>query len=138
MFGGLFFATLFIAAFTSVISMLEHTFSSTKLNGTKKIAIGAFLFAIGMLSILSYSPLALKAFNMPYVDLLDFVFGTVLAPLSALMIIACCAYILPMEKVAQEIGMPKEYSRAFVFLVKRIIPLALVLLILFSQISGLY
>lgn len=137
--GTAFFLLLFSAAFTSVLSMIAHTSTSTSsLHAGYKSLIAAGVFAIGILSILSYSPLSLSAFGKPLLDLFDFAFGTFLAPFSALAVVFACAYLLPHHGIASAIGMPKKYEAAFTFTIRKLIPAALLLLIIFSQITGLY
>src|SRR3989344_214970 len=137
--GAAFFLLLFSAAFTSLISIITHTAKSTEfLHPGYKTLIAAGVFAIGMLSALSYSPMQLTAFGKPLLDLFDFAFGTFLAPFSALAVVFACAYLLPHHKVAAAIGIPARYHAAFAFLIRRVLPAAFLLLIIFSQITGLY
>jgi len=137
--GAAFFLLLFSAAFTSIISMISHTAKSTEfLHPGWKALIAAGVFAIGLLSALSYSPLSLTAFGKPLLDQFDFIFGTFLAPFSALAVVFCCAYLLPHHKVAAAIGIPAKYHVAFSFIVQKVLPAAFLLLIIFSQITGLY
>ena len=137
--GAAFFLLLFSAAFTSVISMITHTAKSTEfLHAGYKTLIAAGVFAIGMLSALSYSPMGLTAFGKPLLDLFDFAFGTFLAPFSALAVVFACAYLLPHHKVASAIGIPARFHTAFSFLIQKVLPAAFLLLIIFSQITGLY
>ncbi|MEM2138351.1 MAG: sodium-dependent transporter [Candidatus Anstonellaceae archaeon] len=137
--GAAFFLLLFSAAFTSVLSMVENTFASTSFLGSGwKYLIWAGIFALGLLSALSYSPMKLEALGKPILDQLDFIFGTFLAPFSALVVAFCCAYLLPHRHIAAKIGIPAKYEGLFSFTVSKIIPAALLLLIIFSQMSGLY
>jgi NSS family neurotransmitter:Na+ symporter len=137
--GAAFFILLFSAAYTSVLSMVENTMSSTSFfAGWQKAALWAGVFIVGIFSALSYSPLSLEAFGSPVLDLLDFVFGTFLAPFSALAVVFGCAYLLPHKSLAGKIGIPEKYSPAFSFIIRKAIPFALLLLIFFSQMSGLY
>jgi len=137
--GTAFFLLLFCAAFTSVLSMLEHTSISVSFAGKRaKWAVLAGVFMLGILSVLSYSPLKVEAFGKPVLDFLDFTFGTFLAPFSALAIVFCCAYLLPHRKVARAMGVPKRYWGLFEVAFQKGIPAALLLLIFFSQLFGLY
>lgn len=137
--GTAFFVLLFSAAFTSVLSMVENTISSSDFLGRWwKRAIWAGVFSLGLLSTLSYSPMKLEALGKPVLDQLDFVFGTFLAPFSALAVVFCCAYLLPHREIAGKIGVPKKYWGLFSFAISRLLPAALLLLIIFSQMSGLY
>ncbi|MFH0817267.1 MAG: sodium-dependent transporter [Candidatus Micrarchaeota archaeon] len=137
--GAVFFGLLFGAAFTSVISMLEHTAVSTSfLKKRWRLSIEAAVFALGLLSVLSYTPLRLGAFGKPILDLLDFVFGTILAPFSALVIVISCAYLLPHQHLAGKIGVPERYRWLFVLAIRKVIPIAFLLLIIFSEMAGLY
>lgn len=137
--GAAFFLLLFSAAFTSVISMISHTAKSTEfLHPGYKTLIAGGVFSIGLLSAISYSPLQLTAFGKPLLGLFDFAFGTFLAPFSALAVVFCCAYLLPHHKVASAIGIPARYHAAFSFLIQKVLPAAFLLLIIFSQITGLY
>ncbi|MFA5105380.1 MAG: sodium-dependent transporter [Candidatus Micrarchaeia archaeon] len=137
--GTSFFVLLFFAAYTSVLAMFAHTRASLAFLGREVNAIVyAGLFAVGAVSILSYSPLRLEIFGARVLDVLDFVFGTYLAPFSALAVVIACAYLLPHRKIAEKIGVPAKYSDAFSFAISRLVPVALVLLIIFSHMSGLY
>ncbi len=137
--GGAFFVLLFCAAFTSVLSMIEHTRKSTQFLRTGgRLAVACSVFLIGMGSVLSYTPLGLEAFGKPVLDLLDFVFGTFLAPFSALAVALCCAYLLPHRNIARRIGVPAQYAGLFALAAGKIVPLAIIALIIFSQMSGLY
>lgn len=137
--GAAFFLLLFSAAFTSVLSMVENTFASSEFMGKNwKHTIWVGIFALGLLSALSYSPMKLQALGKPILDQLDFVFGTFLAPFSALVVAFCCAYLLPHRHIAAKIGIPVRYERLFSFTVSKVIPIALILLLIFSQMSGLY
>jgi NSS family neurotransmitter:Na+ symporter len=137
--GTIFFLLLFSVAFTSVISMLEHTKESTSFLPTIwKWGITASIFLIGLFSTLSYTPMNLQLLGKPVLDILDFVFGTFLAPFSALAVAIGCAYLMPHHKLANAIGLPKKYEKAFEVIVRKVVPTALLLLIIFSQMSGLY
>jgi neurotransmitter:Na+ symporter, NSS family len=137
--GAAFFMLLFSAAFTSMLSFVEHTMVSIDFLGPlKKLAVWAGVFLLGLFSALSYTPLRLTLLGNPVLDQLDFTFGTFLAPFSAIVLIFACTYLLPHRHIAKAIGVPKNYEAVFGVLVKRVIPLAIALIILFSQISGLY
>lgn len=133
------FALLFSAAFTSLVVMIKHTMVSTEhlLTG-KKLAVWVGVFVLGLLAVLSYTPLRLSVLGKPILDQLDFTFGTFLAPFSALAVVLACAYLLPHERLAKAIGVPKKYAKLFTLLTKEVIPIAIVLLILFAQAAGLY
>ncbi|MFA6213760.1 MAG: hypothetical protein WC717_00595 [Candidatus Micrarchaeia archaeon] len=137
--GALFFGILFSAAFTSVISMVEHVNASFAPFGKKWGALaGAGIFLVGALSALSYSPLSLSAFGKPFLDLFDFFFGSFLAPFSALAVAISCAYLLPHKGLAGAIGVPRSYGGYFSLASRLLVPIALLLIVFFSQISGLY
>lgn len=137
--GTVFFLLLFSVAFTSVISMLEHTKVSTSfLPKVWRWGIAAGIFSIGLFSVLSYTPMNLQLLGEPVLDVLDFVFGTFLAPFSALAVAIGCAYLMPHHRLAEAIGLPEKYEGAFEIIVRKVIPVALILLIIFSQMSGLY
>ena len=137
--GTIFFGLLFSAAFTSVISMLEHTAVSTSfLKKQWRLSIEATVFVLGLLSVLSYTPLKLGVFGKPVLDMLDFVFGTIFAPYSALVIVFSCAYLLPHRHLAGKIGVPERYRWYFVLAIRKVIPIAFLLLIIFSEMASLY
>ncbi len=137
--GAAFFTLLFTAAFTSIISMLDHTRTSTSfLHPRARHMVAGAVFVIGLASVLSYSPMNLQVFERPVLDLLDFVFGTFLAPFTALAVVICCAYLLPFSRLAATIGIPRKYHAIFLLTVRKILPGAFLLLILFSQLTGLY
>lgn len=137
--GALFFGLLFAAAFTSVISMVEHVNASFVPFGKRwGVVAGAGIFLVGLLSSLSYSPLALSMFGKPFLDLFDFFFGSFLAPFSALAVAISCAYLLPHKEISAAIGIPLRYEGYFAFASRVLVPIALLLIVVFSQISGLY
>jgi NSS family neurotransmitter:Na+ symporter len=137
--GVIFFVLLFSAAFSSLIAMLNHINTSTSfLPVSKRALIAAGILTIGLIAILSYSPMKLDILGKPALDQLDFFFGTFLAPFCAIAMIICCAYLMPHESISELVGVPLRYQRFFVLLIQKIIPGLLILLIIFSQISGLY
>ncbi|MDE1851178.1 MAG: sodium-dependent transporter [Candidatus Micrarchaeota archaeon] len=137
--GAVFFALLFAAAFTSVLAMMEHTRTSIGfLSDGWKTVIWICVFLAGLLAALSYTPLSVSIFGKPVLDQMDFVFGTFMAPFAALAVAFGCAYLLPHERVAKAIGVPENQISFFVLLVKKVIPISVSLLIIFSQLSGIY
>jgi len=88
---GAFFGLLFAAAITSAVSMMEVWVStvrgSTRLSRRHAtVLVSLFVFVLGMPSLLSYTPVQLRVFGTPFLDLLDDSVGTLGLPVAALVI----------------------------------------------------
>ncbi|MEM2963094.1 MAG: sodium-dependent transporter [Candidatus Anstonellales archaeon] len=132
--GGIFFLLVFIAAFTSAISMAEmgiHSFDS-KLKLSRQKAVEYFLLALLLVSsvvLLSYSPLNLSLFGKPILDLFDVIFGTMLSPLSAFLVLVALAHYWDIKRFLLLAGiMNRTLSRILEYILKWVSPAILILL----------
>lgn len=127
----LFFFLLFSAALTSALSMAEMTISDTSRAFGRKTAALYFmglLLALSAPSMLSYSGFGLAIGGVPVLDYLDGTFVVALYPLVALLLVLLLAWgWKDMEKEAAK-HIPLGFLSLFVFLVKFMVPGALLLL----------
>jgi NSS family neurotransmitter:Na+ symporter len=128
--GAAFFCLLFLAALTSAVSLLEVPVA-TLLDllgwGRKRataLAAGVILLA-GLPAALSYSPLRLELFGQLLLDLMDLAFGTVGLIAGGLVLTVSAGWFLPARTLAGELGGGRAARRAFVVLVRLVIPAAL-------------
>jgi NSS family neurotransmitter:Na+ symporter len=101
----LFFISLTIAALTSSISLLEVvvSFFVDELNWKRHnaaIVLSAFIFALGIPSVLSFNVLSdFKIFGLDFFALVDFIASNILLPLGGLFIAVFVAWVWGYEKV---------------------------------------
>jgi neurotransmitter:Na+ symporter, NSS family len=101
----LFFISLTIAALTSSISLLEVvvSFFVDELNWKRHnaaIVLSAFIFALGIPSVLSFNLLSdFKIFGLDFFALVDFIASNILLPLGGLFIAVFVAWVWGYEKV---------------------------------------
>jgi len=136
-FGFLFFALLFIGALTSSISMLELGVTSMidKFKLTRKkatIILSSIVALIGLPSALSYSGFNLTLFGKPFLDSMDFIFGTVMTPISALTICLFIAWFWKVKEILKQINKNSKLkiSHFIIPLTKYIVPLILLIILL--------
>ena len=90
------------------------------------------LVIIAIPSALSYTDIGLTIGGKPFLDAMDFAFGTVLAPLSALAMCIGIAWFWKESDFITELNLNTHHmiGSAIVVLLKHVIPLALMLLFL--------
>ncbi|MFH1285491.1 MAG: sodium-dependent transporter [Candidatus Micrarchaeota archaeon] len=141
-FGTLFFLLLFAAAFTSSLSMFEVPVAAfideqkkSRKNATRLAFAVIVLLAIP--SLLSYSPLALNLGSMPVLDALDLIFGSMLAPISALIVCVGIAWFWKNGSFVGELGIKNEIPRKILeFSVKWEMPIVMMFLFVLGITSG--
>ena len=131
LFGAGFFGLLFIAAFTSVISMLEAPVLAVKdaFGLTRRQAVdrvGLVLLPLVILSGLSYS--GVSVWGLPVIEFLDLLFGSLLAPFSALAVAVLVAWKLDPVKLFQAAGVNLPFAGVISFWMRFAIPAVLVAL----------
>ena len=104
-----FFGLLFFAALSSAVSLLEvgvaAATNTTRLDRPRAtLALTAGVFALGVPSALSYSPVRLAVAGRPVLDLVDESVGTFALPLSALALVAVFAWRADLDPVRDELG----------------------------------
>ncbi len=89
--------------------------------------------AVATLVLLSYSPMNLSLFGMPLLDLFDFVFGSILAPLSALVVCVALSHYWDSRQFLVLANIKdKRIEQGMLCLVKWIIPGILIGLFLYG------
>jgi len=104
-----FFGLLFFAALSSSVSLLEvgvaATTNATRLDRSRAtVLLTGGVFALGVPSALSYSPLRLAVAGKPVLDLVDESVGTYALPVSALLIAFVFVWRANFEPVRAELG----------------------------------
>jgi NSS family neurotransmitter:Na+ symporter len=122
-----FFLTLFIAAITSGISMLEvgvaaadESFGWSR--NRSAAVITAILILIGLPSALSYSPAGTMLLGFRVLDLMDETVGTLGLPIVAVLMAAIFCWAVPEEKVPRELSSRQGLSGWVFPLCKYVIP----------------
>jgi NSS family neurotransmitter:Na+ symporter len=136
----LFFILLCVAALTSAISLMEVVVAflveEIKMKRTAAtISVATVIMILGIFASLSFGAWKdVKIFNMNFFDLFDNVTSKIFMPLGGLMISVFTGWVLSKQKIKEEISsygkFPIPYYRAFVFLVKYITPLCIILVLL--------
>mgnify|MGYP002398998498 CR=1 FL=1 len=131
LFGSVFFALLFLAAFTSIISMFESPLFTMrdyfKIGRRKAAAIVAIVMAPAVVfSAFGYA--GATVMGLPAVEGLDLIFGSLLAPFSALVLALLLSARLDVRKLFKETGVPDALIGPSVLIATKIAPLVLLAL----------
>ncbi len=140
--GGVFFGTLFFllvgfAALTSAISLMEpavawwvESFATTRARAS--IIIGLIIWALGFLSVFSFSLLAdFRFLNGTFMDNFDFLTSNVMLPLGGLLITVFCGWVMSENSVNDELNIGQSaLYRTWRFLTRFVAPVAVVLVFL--------
>ncbi|MBS3112919.1 sodium-dependent transporter [Candidatus Woesearchaeota archaeon] len=136
LFATLFFLILFFGALTSAISLLEVVITaiSDEFGYSRNkliLSFGALTFLLGIPSALSYTSLAIYIFEMRFLDFMDTLFGTILLPVSALIIIIGFVWFNHKDKILAEInkGTSFKIGKYMFSLWKYVIPVVLIVLL---------
>lgn len=140
-FGILFFALLLIAALTSTISMLEvpTAYLVDEKRWSRKKAAGV----VGIMSLVLGIPSALSAGGVKfltqfdYMSKMDLVFGNILLAVGGLFICLFLAYAWKTKNALKEISLGTKHFRLealWVFNVKFLAPLAVILILIFIRV----
>ena len=138
-----FFLLLFFAALTSAISCFEvgvtTLMDETTLSRFRATALlSGIVLVLGLPAALSYSGVNLRLFNMPVLDLVDELFGTLGVTLSALLIAIAVTWFFKKRVIETEMNRNARWALGgFLFpLLKFVIPFILLLLVLSAEIVG--
>ena len=135
-FGLLFFGLLFIAAWTSAVSLLEPSVAflveNTRLRrGLATLAVGLVPWVLGIGCLLSLNLWQTKFFDKSFFDLLDYLTANVMLPLGGLFIAVFAGWFLHRSAVTQELeGSALWVRQSWLFLVRFVAPLGVLLLFL--------
>ena len=141
--GGLFFSLLFIAALTSAISILEvpvATLIDSYGFERKKAAliISTIIILIGLPSALSYTPLELKLFGEPILDIFDLTFGTMGNVTAGLILTIIAGWFVDLKFLFNEIISSSLIQNLFIVAIKFFIPFILSINLVLRIIEFIY
>lgn len=138
----IFFILLAVAALTSTVSLLEVVvaFASEELNisRNKATVMGAVaIWLVGVIATLSFSDLShIKLFDLTIFDLLDYVSANILLPVGALAIVIFLGWFfgkkLIFDELSNEGTLKLKFFGLFIFIIKFIAPIAILLVFLNS------
>jgi NSS family neurotransmitter:Na+ symporter len=130
----IFFLLLFFAALTSAISLLEVGVTAlvdeTALSRFRATALlSGIVLVLGLPAALSYSGLNLQLFNVPVLDLVDELFGTLGLSLSALLIAIAVTWFFKRRVIETEMNRNARWALGGILfpLIKYVIPFILLL-----------
>lgn len=137
-----FFILLAVAALTSTVSLLEVVvaFASEELKISRKKAtiIGAIaIWLVGVIATLSFSELSsVKLFDKTIFDLLEYIAANILLPVGALAIVIFLGWFLGKKLIFDELSnegtLKMKFFGLFIFIIKFIAPIAILLVFLNS------
>lgn len=132
-FGTLFFALVVMAALSSAISLIEPAVSWFDQNwGIKRVKaawiLGALIWLIGLGTVLSFNEWSDVHFigERTFFDSLDFVTANIMLPLGGLLMAVFAAWALKPEVRSLELPMSESVTKAFLFSLKWITPIAII------------
>ncbi|WP_044415329.1 sodium-dependent transporter [Halarcobacter anaerophilus] len=136
----LFFIAIAFAGITSAISMMEPTvlylIERYKMTRAKAALIcSAFFYLLGIVTLFSnitdYAP-SLQVGDKSFFDWVDFVCSTILVPFGGILVAIFVGYNMDREKIKEELipVMGKSLFKIWFFMIRYIIPVALVAVIL--------
>ena len=136
-----FFIMLFVAAFTSAISMLEVCVASVQeASGWSRTKTATILTAILLLvslgPALSYSAAHLSLWSVPVLDIMDETIGTLGLYLTAIIIALAFTWFLPPKTAGAGPAAGSAGTRAIFLLCKYIIPAILVIIMVLHLVLG--
>jgi NSS family neurotransmitter:Na+ symporter len=128
-----FFGLLFFAALSSAVALLEVGVAAgtnaTRLDRTSATGIlTAGVFAVGLLSALSYSPIDLAIAGRPVLDLIDESVGTYALPISAVLIAVVFTWRAALDAVSVDLGP--------LYVIARYVVPVVLLLVIGSKVTG--
>ena len=141
--GALFFAMLFAAALTSAVSMLEVPVAAmmdSRGYSRKRATLIAFgvIMLIGLPSALSYTTLDLRLFGIRFLDLGDYLFGTIGLIVAGLIICIVGGWYMDRNRICDEIGGCEWQQKIYIGLIRYVVPTILVITLLANllQVGG--
>lgn len=142
--GFVFFVTVFLAALTSSISLMETVVSTImdKFKLDRKLSCAIVLgicILFGVPSSLGYSAWAgVKILGMQILDFFDFASNSVMMPILALITAIFVGYILKPRAVIEEIEVSGKFTlkKLFVVMIRYVAPVCLVVVLVSSVLSA--
>ena len=131
LFGSVFFALLFLAAFTSIISMFESPLfimrDYLRISRRKAAAVVAIVMAPAVV-FSAYGYAGASLLGLPAVEGMDLLFGSLLAPFSALVLALLLSSMLDVKKLFKEAGVPAFLLRPSLLIATKLAPIVLLAL----------
>ena len=125
--GTLFFLMLFAAALTSAASMLEvpvaalmDSYGYPRKRAT--LLVFAVIMLLGLPSALSYTALNLEVFGTPFLDLADYMFGTIGLIVAGLIVSIVGGWFMSRTRICAEIDGCGWQQRAYMVLIRYGVP----------------
>ncbi|MFQ5941127.1 MAG: sodium-dependent transporter [Nitrososphaerales archaeon] len=141
--GASFFLLLLIAGLTTSISIFQLPVASLgdSFGFSRKkssLIIALLLLAVGLPSALSYSALNLQAFGVPFLDVMDSMFGTFGIAISAAIFVIVVGWFMQKEKIMEQVNLnsPFKIPNWLLIVVKVVAPVLIISTIL-MQIVGI-
>ncbi len=140
-----FFLMVLFAALTSSISLMETVVSVVcdKFKMGRKtacFAVFAFSVIVGLLSTLGYGPWAnVKIIGLQFLDFFDFISNSMLMPVVAFFTCIFVGYVMKPQSVIEEVELNKPFGRKklFVFVIKYLAPICIVLILATSILEAM-
>ncbi len=131
--GVMFFLLLLLAGITSSISMLQIPVSALEdafnLSKGKAVLIITIIASIlGIPSALSYAPLRISISNIPFLDVLDWVFGTIALAVSATLMAITFSWFIEGKRIVEQVNMNSRIKVpiALLYIVRIFLPVMIV------------
>ncbi|BBL68320.1 sodium-dependent transporter [Methanoculleus chikugoensis] len=141
--GALFFLMLFAAALTSAVSMLEvptaalmDSYGYPRKRAT--LLVFAAIMLLGLPSALSYTALNLEVLGTPFLDLADYMFGTIGLIVAGLIVSVVGGWFMSRTRICAEIGGCGWQQRAYMALIRYGVPAILLITLIgsFFRVAG--
>jgi NSS family neurotransmitter:Na+ symporter len=136
LFGIMFFVLLFFAALSSSISLIEPAVAWLVENRNierhqASLWSGAACWVVGVTVVFSFNIWSgVKLFDKNIFELLDYLTANLMLPLGALAMAVFAGWIMKVDHAEQELELPAEGFRVWLFLIKYIAPAAVFLVFL--------
>ncbi len=122
-----FFGLFFAAAFSSCLAGLKVVVAAVseelRFGDVKAVlAVGAVMLVLGIPSALSFSPVALTAMGMPFLDFMDQFGGTNVVVASGVIGAGLLCWFLPRPRIAYALGSKSRWWEYRIYVVGRALP----------------
>ncbi|NLM29835.1 MAG: sodium-dependent transporter [Methanomicrobiales archaeon] len=141
--GALFFAMLFAAALTSAVSMFEVPVAAmmdSRGYSRKRATLLAFgvIMLIGLPSALSYTALDLRLSGIRFLDLGDYLFGTIGLIVAGLIICIVGGWYMDRDRICDEVGGCGWQQKVYMALIRYVVPAILLITLIANllQVGG--
>lgn len=135
----LFFVLLLIAGLTSSVSLFQVPISAIEdtmgVNRNRAVLVVTLLVSIvGVFSALSYSPINLAVFGVPFFDFVDSTFGTYGVSISAMMFVTVVCWFMDKKKLMDHIqlGSGMKVPYLVLYVLRFVLPVAIAVSIILS------